>query len=177
QATRTPRMHLDLTPDELLSTTRAVRRRLDLTRPVERDVILECLDLAVQAPSGSNWQGWHWCFVDDPAKRGALADIYRRTGAAVLDAYRARPASASQARVWQSAEYLSEHLAEVPVLMIPVQRGRPPTENQAGYWGSLLPAVWSFCLAARSRGLGTAWTTWHLAEERAVAELLGFSYD
>ncbi|MFI5047732.1 MAG: nitroreductase family protein [Acidimicrobiia bacterium] len=169
-------MRLELTPDELLSTTRAVRRRLDFSRPVERDVILECVELAVQAPSASNRQSWQWFFVDDAAVRSALAEIYQRAGERVLSAYR-DVTDAQQSRVRASAAYLSEHIAEVPVIMIPLHSGRPQGENQAGYWGSLLPAAWSFCLAARSRGLGTAWTTWHLMEERATAEVLGVPYD
>jgi nitroreductase len=170
-------MPLDLTPDELLSTTRAVRRRLDLTRPVERDVILECVELAVQAPTGSNNQGWHWCFVDDPATRAKVAEIYRRCGERVLTSYGTRAEDPQLARILDSAAYLNDHLADVPVIMIPLHAGRPQGDMQAGYWGSLLPAVWSFCLAARNRGLGTAWTSWHLMEEQAMAEVLGVPFD
>jgi nitroreductase len=171
-------MRLDLTPDELLSTTRAVRKRLDFTRPVEREVVLECVELAVQAPSASNRQGWHWMLVDDEAKRAEIAAIYRRGGERVLAAYGDAPSTdAQQARVRASATYLNEHIAEVPVIVLPLHWGRPQGENQAGYWGSILPAAWSFCLAARSRGLGTAWTTWHLMEERAMADVLGLPFD
>jgi nitroreductase len=170
-------VRLELTPDELLSSTRAVRRRLDLERPVEREVLRECVELAVQAPSGANVQHWHWLFVDDPAKKQALAEMYkdawdRSYGAQTKDGW-----SESDLRVNSSAEYLANHLQEVPVLMIPLQWGRPQGGSQAGYWGSLLPAVWSFCLAARSRGLGTAWTTMHLAQERDAPELLGIPYE
>ncbi|MET0894570.1 MAG: nitroreductase family protein [Acidimicrobiia bacterium] len=165
-------MRLDLTPDELLSTTRAVRRRLDFERPVERAVLVECLDLATQAPSGSNRQGWHWVFVTDPAKKQAVADIYREVFEAVYHPGRSDP------RVYASAAYLAEHFHEVPVMMIPCQSGRPTGDgNQAGFWGSLLPAAWNFCLAARERGLGTAWTTMHLTRERDVADVLGIPYD
>jgi nitroreductase len=170
-------MRLDLTPDELLSTTRAVRKRLDLERPVERDVVRECVELAVQAPSGSNVQRWHWLFIDEPDTKKALADIYRSVWAYAYGPERLEGASAEDHRIYSSAQYLAEHMHEVPVLMVPLQWTRPAGENQAGYWGSLLPAVWSFCLAARSRGLGTAWTTMHLAEEQQAAELLDIPYD
>jgi nitroreductase len=172
-------MRLSLTSDELLSTTRAVRKRLDLERPVEREVLLECLELAIQAPSGSNSQRWHWVFVTDPDKRLALAQLYNQMfrGAYSPDA-RDQMDDAMQ-RIWVSADYLAHHLHEVPVLLVPCQWGRPVDGmgNQAGYWGSILPAVWSFMLAARSRGLGTAWTTLHLGHEREAADVLGIPYE
>ena len=174
---------LPLGPDELLTTTRAVRRRLDLTRPVPPELVEECLRVAVQAPTGSNLQGWQWVVVDDPDKRRALAELYgpsfdayaRSGGGTRYDpsdprAQRGRP-------VARSAVHLRHHLHEVPVLVIPCIEGRPPTDGgalaQAGLWGSILPAVWSFMLAARARGLGTTWTTLHLRFEHEAAELLG----
>ncbi len=175
---------LPLTPDELLTTTRSVRKRLDLTRTVPMRLIRECLDIAVQAPSGSNRQSWHWIVVTDPAKRAAIGAVYRRSvhdylasdGAAGKlfshDASRA----AVQRRVGDSVAYLGEHLGEAPVLVLPclqVTGARLPSGNQAGLWGSLLPAAWNYMLAARARGLGTAWTTLHLAYEQEVADLLG----
>jgi len=177
---------IDLTSDELLSTTRAVRRRLDLSRPVERDLIEECLALALQAPSGGNRQQWSFVVVTDAARRVALGDLYRRG----FDRYRtdgvgpsrsARPpASAAQGRIVRSARYLADHMHEVPVLLVPCVRprtgGRPVIE-QASAFGSILPAVWSFMLAARARGLGTAWTTVHLFHEREAAEILGIPFD
>jgi nitroreductase len=175
---------LSLTPDELLSTTRAVRRRLDLTRPVERNVLEECLALAQQAPSGSNSQGWHFVVVTDPAKRAALAEIYRVGWRAYIGAISAQQAGdparqATQQRVRASAQYLADHLHEVPVHVIPCIRGRTdgqPAAQQAGVWGSILPAVWSFMLAARARGLGTAWTSLHLSGEAEAARVLGIPY-
>lgn len=178
-------MRLELTPDELLTTTRSVRKRLDLTRPVDRDVILECLELALQAPTGSNRQAWHWVVVDDPDLRRAIADIYGPN----FDEYASAPAGWKEGdvraeragAVRSSAQHLREHLHEVPVHVIPCHWGRlpadAPTVAQAGFWGSILPAVWSFMLALRSRGLGSAWTTLHLPHEREVAELLGIPYD
>lgn len=179
-------MRLDLTPDELLSTTRAVRKRLDLERPVEREVIEECLQLAVQAPTGSNRQGWQWVFVTDPAKKKALADMYAASFDPYVNAegpqYADGDTRAERGEfVRGSAIYLREHFHEVPVLMIPCIEGRldkgTPAFVQASAWGSLLPAVWSFMLALRSRGLGSAWTTLHLPKEREAAELLGIPYD
>jgi nitroreductase len=172
-------MVLHLSADELLSTTRAVRKRLDLSRPVEREVLLECVDLAVQAPSGSNSQRWHWVFVTDQAKKTAIADIYRTVFDATYTADAMVRDDASR-RVYESARYLADHFAEVPAMLLPCSWGRPEAAgpgNQAGYWGSLLPAAWSFMLAARERGLGTAWTSMHLRHEAEVAEILGIPFE
>jgi nitroreductase len=179
--------HLDLSPDALLTTTRSVRKRLDLSRPVEPDVIRECLELAVQAPTGSNRQGWHFIVVSDPQQRRKLADLYARGGARYME-LRAQQVPATtpggdaeiQERVFASAQYLIEHLHEVPVHVIPCIEGRTdtaPLVAQASQWGSILPATWSFMLAARSRGLGTAWTTFHLFFEREAADVLGIPYE
>ncbi|WP_019925816.1 nitroreductase family protein [Nocardia sp. BMG111209] len=176
---------LDLSVDDVLTTTRSVRKRLDLERPVPREVLLECLELALQAPSGSNSQGWQWVFVEDAERKQALADIYRTYATPYLDA--PKPAfgderDARQPRVTDSARYLNDHLHEVPVMLIPCLKGRAentPGVSSAGFWGSLLPAVWSFMLALRSRGLGSAWTTLHLVGdgEKQAAELLGIPFD
>ena len=162
--------------DHLLSTTRAVRKRLDLDRPVEHDVILECLQLAVQAPTGSNSQGWRWLVVRDQAKKDALADIYNRAGGDYLKASAAQSDTATQGgRVADSANFLAQNLARTPVLFIPLINGRVDgtTASAAGLMGSILPAVWSFQLALRSRGLGSCYTTLHLSLEAEAAELLG----
>jgi nitroreductase len=178
-------MQLPLTPDELLTTTRVVRKRLDFTRPVERGLIEECLALAVQAPTGSNRQEWHWVFVTEPHTKRALADLYRREDAS----YRRLPTpdlgpSDTRAKragaVQSSAGFLREHLHEAPILLVPCHLGRvddAPIATQAVLWGSLLPAVWSFFLALRSRGLGAAWTSIHLRYEKEAASLLGIPYE
>jgi nitroreductase len=162
--------------DELLTTTRAVRRRLDLDRPVGRDVILDCIRLAMQAPTASNAQDWRWLVVMDPDKRSAIAEIYRRVGAEYL-AYAAKDASDPQtARVYASALALTDTLGRVPVHVIPCLDNRIDNSNMltaASTWASIIPAGWSFLLALRSRGLGSVWTTMHLAREQEVAELLG----
>jgi len=173
---------LPLSPDELLTTTRAVRKRLDLTRPVERHVVEECIEIAVQAPSGSNRQAWHWVPVDDPAKKRALADLYGE----VFDGYMVAPASANYAEgdtraerrdaVSASARYLRDHYHEVPTILVVYNEGRSADlapASQPGYWGSVVPAVWSFMLALRARGLGSAWTTMTCRREAEVAALLG----
>jgi nitroreductase len=170
-------MEFDLaTVDALLSTTRAVRKRLDLDRPVPDDVLLECLQLAVQAPTGSNRQGWRWMVVRDPAKKAALADIYRRAGADYLRkaAEDAEPGT-QIGRVMDSATYLVDHLHEVPVMVIPMIIGRVDdgVNSPSGLFGSIIPAMWSFQLALRSRGLGSCYTTIHLRHEQEAAELLG----
>jgi len=176
---------LSLGPDELLSTTRSVRKRLDLTRPVEPELLRECIDVATQAPTGGNNQGWHFVVVTDAEKRAKLAEWYAAAFAVMYgdaDAAAARlpqddPAYVETTkRVISSAQYLADHMAEVPVHVIPCIEGRTdqlPVAWQAAIWGSLLPAVWSFMLAARARGLGTCYTTLHLTEEKAAAEMLG----
>ncbi len=166
--------------DRLLTTTRAVRRRLDLGRPVERDVVLDCIRIALQAPTGGNRQGWRWIVVDDPDLRAGLADIYRRGSEAYFESRQADVAQSGGAQddtVLRSAVYLKDHLHEVPVHVLPCALDRLPAgatnEAAAGFFGSILPAVWSFMLALRSRGLGSAYTTLHLNHERDAAELLG----
>jgi nitroreductase len=175
---------MDLTSiDHLLTTTRSVRRRLDLTRPVDPAVLERCLEIACQAPTGSNEQGWHFLVVTDAAKRAGLAELYRRAFgmyAQMRAAEAPRPADDLRARqmprVLDSATYLCEHLHEVPVMVIPCIEGR--VENggpiaQASVYGSILPATWSLMLALRARGLGSAWTTLHLMFESEAAALLG----
>jgi nitroreductase len=179
---------LPLTPDELLTTTRSVRKRLDLDRPVPLELVCECIEIALQAPSGSNRQTWHWVVISDPDVRARIGELYRRAVARYLQS----PGAAGklhaddpgrgpvQRRVGDSVAYLGEHMGEVPVLVVPclqVTRGRLSAGNQAGLWGSLLPAAWSYMLAARARGLGTAWTTLHLEYEAEVAEILGLPAD
>lgn len=180
---------VDLSTDELLSTTRAVRRRLDFDRPVPLDVVRECIGLALQAPSGSNLEPWCFVVVTDPAKRMAIAEIYRKAFAIYRDlpfaadkiAAEDAAREAAQQRVMTSIEYLAEHLHEVPMLVVPcVSTWDPgPAERlmSAAMFGSVMPAVWSFCLAARSRGLGTAWTTLHLMFEEEVAQVLDIPTD
>ncbi len=169
------------TTDELLATTRAVRKRLDLTRPVPRELINECLELAVQAPTGSNSQTWRWVVVDDADKRQALADLYRKGAEGYLSAAGEQTTDAQTQRVFTSAVYLMEHLHEVPVHLIPCVQGKPedpvPLAMASGLYGSIYPAVWSFQLAARARGLGTALTTLHLLHAKEAAEILGLPDD
>jgi uncharacterized protein (TIGR02118 family) len=169
--------------DRLLSTTRAVRKRLDLAKPVPKQVVLECIRLSQQAPTGSNRQGWRWVVVTDPAKRKALAEIYKRGGAEYLEqALKATPPGDAQTRrVYDSALWLVDHLHEVPVHVIPCALGRVndslPLGMRAGFYGSIYPAVWSFQLALRSRGLGSVLTTLHMNREEEAAELLGIPKD
>jgi nitroreductase len=170
---------LDVT-DSLLSTTRAVRKRLDLTREVPREVILECIGLSQQAPTGSNQQGWHWVVVTDADKRAQLAKLYKVVGDEYLAAARAAVAEDDHQtqRVYDSALWLPEHLHEVPVHVIPCVEGRLAAESfsnamGAAVYGSIFPAVWSFQLALRSRGLGSVLTTLHLFQEAEAAKLLG----
>jgi nitroreductase len=168
--------------DELLTTTRAVRRRLDLDRPVPRDVVQECIRIALQAPTGGNGQGWRWLVVTDPVKRAAIADLYRdaENGAFARREEKLRETDPQTSRVYGSAGALLEVLDRVPVLVVPCALGRVDgmaNAATAGYYGSILPAVWSFMLALRARGLGSVWVTLQLLREKEMAELLGIPDD
>ena len=174
----TPASDLDLEQaDRLLTTTKQVRKRLDLTRPVPRELILECIDVAQHAPMGGNLERNRWLVVDDPELKAAIAPHYQDIGRPYLAANREAGAEGTQARVMDSAEYLVDHIAEVPAMVIAMRLDRLPAgasnADVAGYHGSVAPGVWSFQMAARARGLGSAWTTFHLFHEREVAELLG----
>lgn len=177
-------MRLNLSADDVLTTTRSVRKRLDFDRPVEREIVTECLDIALQAPTGSNRQGWQWVFVEDPDTKRALRDIYAANFAAYAKMPRPSyadddPRAGRIDKVVDSATYLAEHFHRAPILLVPCLEGKPDPEHGAGFWGSLLPAVWSFMLALRERGLGSAWTTLHLPNggEARAAELLGIPHD
>lgn len=166
--------------DHLLTTTRAVRKRLDLDRPVEPSVILDCLRIAVQAPTASNAQTWRFLVVTDPAIRAELARLYREGGAGYLRAAAASEMDPQTKRVYESAVHLTEILDRVPVHVIPCLQGRAdnaPNVMSAAMYASIVPAAWSFMLALRSRGLGSAWTTLHLFKEQEAAELLGIPPD
>ena len=174
--------------DELLTTTRAVRRRLDLNRQVGREVIEECIEVAAQAPNAGNRQKIHFVVVTEKKKRASLAEIYRKGSAEYFRMRRADLAKgsgntvkdAAEKRVVDSAWYLHEHLHEVPVHVIPCINGRTdgmPASAQAARWGSIFPAAWSFMLAGRARGLGMTFTTLHLNCEREAAELLDIPFD
>jgi len=179
---------LDLSADDVLNTTRAVRKRLDFSRPVEDDVIRECVATAMQAPSGSNMMTMQFVVVKDPAKRQAIGEVYKQcwaiyssmpqfAGAIKKDS---EPEQAQQDRVTDSATYLSEHMAEAPALVLGCTAGRvdgAPAMMSASVMGNILPGMWSFMLAARARGLGTAWTTISLMMEKEVADIVGIPFD
>ena len=169
------------TTDALLSTTRAVRKRLDLDRPVERSVIMDCISLSQQAPTGSNKQGWRWVVVTDAEKRKVIADCYRKgVGDYLVTAKAAaEDRGASQdARVFDSAQFLADRMQDAPVHVIPcIEAGHiaadAPRRAWIGLGGSIFPAIWSFQLALRARGLGSCLTTLHLSYDKEVSELLG----
>ena len=178
---------LNLSVDELLSTTRAVRKRLDFERTVGIDVIKECLEMALQAPNGSNSQNWHFLIVTELSKKQKIAEFYRQ----VWEEYSKSPRAADrlhqddpvlapvQKRIFSSAEYLAQNLEKTPILFIPCIAGRVEKVSGpiAGFHASIIPAVWSFMLAARSRGLGTCWTTFHLKYEKEVAAILEIPFE
>jgi nitroreductase len=182
--------------DELLTTTRAVRRRLDLTRPVAYELVLECLAIAQQAPSAGNREGVHWVVITDEHVRSALAELYRR---GIEDAYGGSPPhddegvselarrygagnEAGYARMVHSIRHLYDRFHEVPVIVVPCIATLPSDTAPRGAdvartWGSVVQGTWSFMLAARARGLGTCYTTGLLRYERESAEILGIPYD
>lgn len=179
-------MSLNLSAEEVLTTTRSVRKRLDFEKPVDRTTVLECIDMALQAPTGSNSQGWQWMVIEDDAKKKAVADLYAKN----FNWYTQQPGreypegdtrAERQELVRSSADYLSENFHRAPYLVIPLIEGRldkgVDSFGQASAWGSILPAVWSFMLALRSKGLGSAWTTLHLPDEKAAAEILNIPFD
>ena len=177
-----------LTPDEMLATTRSVRRRLDLERDVPASVLRECLELALQAPTGSLRQDWHFVVSNDRAQCRRVGEIYSRLWLGMvtdryLEATMAKEtdpvARASWKRMMDSARYLAEHFPEVPALLVPCIDGRldgTTAAVQAVRWGSIIQATWSFMLAARARGLGTCWTTVHLNAEDEVADVFGIPF-
>lgn len=170
--------------DHILTTTRSVRKRLDFDRPVPPELIEECIDIALQAPTGSNAQGWHWVVVTDPAKKKAIGDFYNTSFTnAYLNAPPERqpqyeagdPRGERRELLLDSATYLARRMGDAPVLVIPCIEGRVENAGplaQASIYGSILPGAWSFMLAARARGLGSAWTTLHLIYEKETAEIL-----
>ena len=187
-------MDLDLNIcDKLLTTTRSIRRRLDLSRPVPPELIEECLEVAVQSPSATNTQKWRFVVIRDAEKRAGIARLYKQafesyweqaddatygtTGpASTPEGARGKPPPYnSLQRMIDSAVYLVDHLHEVPVhvlFCIEDQVRDVPLFDQATAYGSILPAAWSFMLAARARGLGCCWTTVHLTHADEAAKLL-----
>jgi nitroreductase len=164
--------------EHVLSTTRSVRKRLDLDRDLPEEPVLDCLRIAQQAPTASNSQGWHFVLVRDPVKRAGLASIFRQARTdhlTELPAF-APPSDPRTVRVYESATHLADVMHRVPLLVVPCIEGRPdelPPAYAAALYGSIYPAVWSFMLALRSRGIGSSWTSIHLRREREAAELLG----
>jgi nitroreductase len=184
--------------DEVLTTTRAVRRRMDFNRPVERSVVEDCLRLAQQAPMGSNLEDWRAVAVDDPGLKARLAELYTEVWHQTVEGPLASGEAATttrlspdvrgdevsrdrQARILSGVKYLVDHLAEVPVLVIlcstkPIPE-RPVGGATSGYYGSVFPFAWSFQLALRSRGLGSVMATAMAHKATKVQQLLGLPED
>lgn len=179
-------MQLNLSADDVLTTTRSVRKRLDFDRPVDRSVVEECIEIALQAPTGSNRQGWQFVVVEDAAKKQALADIYARNFNKYANMPKAEygaddPRTSQQGKITDSATYLAQNFQRAPMLLIPCIEGDldgADVFRGASAWGSLLPAVWSFMMALRERSMGSAWTTIHLMDggDAEAAELLGIPH-
>ena len=174
-------MKLNLSVDEVLTTTRTVRKRLDLSKPVSRAIIEECLDLALQAPNGSNLNVWRWIVVDDPVMIATIAGIYKAgLEAYAKDRYRGNLGIPGEDKLMDSAMTLLRVMDRVPAMLVPLMPGRVEGKNasdQAVMWGSIVQAVWSFCLALRERGLGSAWTTVTLEREKDMADVLGIPFE
>ena len=160
--------------DRLLTTTRAARRRLDLERPVPAQVLLDCIDVAEQAPTGGNQSSRRWLVVRDPDTKAALADLYRSAGGSWISENYARVAGTGHHNegALQSADHLARHLQDVPAIVLATIYGEHDGSGRPGLFDSVIQSAWSFCLALRSRGLASAWTTLHLNEADAVADLL-----
>jgi len=161
--------------DRLLLTTKQVRKRMDMSRPVPREVLLECIDIASRAPMGSNLERNKWLIVEDGELKMQIAECYRRHAEPYLGEVEA-DVEDRQGRVMSSARYLSDHMHEVPAMVFPLcidGTGAWATGDRSGWYGSVLPGVWSFQLALRSRGIGSCWTTLHLGSEAEVGEMLG----
>jgi nitroreductase len=191
-----PPVEFDLASvDHVLRTTRSVRLRLDLERPVPRELVEEAIRVALQAPTGANTQTWRFLVVEDPATRAAIADFYRkgaeryvagqtaltRTGVSMMREYETEDLRQRQREaLFKSGGFLMERLQDVPLFVIPCIESRFEHEDvftQASMWGSILPATWSLMLALRARRVASAWTTLHLMYEREVAELVGIPAD
>lgn len=177
---------LKLSADQLLTTTRSVRKRLDFDRPVNRNVIQQCLEIAFQAPNGSNLNTWRWVVVDDPTIIGKVCELYNQgtedfissLGDAVGESYMGADIPGFSG-INESVDYLRQNLHRAPAILFPLMLGRVESGNtfwQASSYGSILQATWSFFLALRERGMGSAWTTAHLWREKEMAELLGVPY-
>jgi nitroreductase len=181
---------LDLTNEDLLTTTRAVRKRLDFDRPVDDDDIRDCVRIAMQSPSGSNNMTMQFVVVKDADKRAQIGEIYRQC----YEIYKTMDGiyvgsidketadeQAQQDRVASSADYLGDNMGKAPALVIAcTASGRvdgQPGLVAASAMGNVLPAMWSFMLAARARGLGTAWTTVALMMEQELADVVGIPFD
>lgn len=161
------------TVDKLLTTTRTVRKRLDLTRPVEPEIVQECLEMAIQAPTGGNIHRYHFVVVTDAAKRAKIAEIYKQSFFEVYSPARQAETRETDPRLIDSANYLAEHMHEAPMLVVPCVEAPAVPGVGPGAYASILPAVWSLMLALRSRGIGSAWTTLHLRYEQEAAGVLG----
>lgn len=182
-------MTLELSADEVLATTRSVRRRLDLEREVGQEVLKECLHLALQAPTGSLRQDWHFVVSNDREQCRSVGQIYSEVWHGLISEQYLRDTADGEAdpdsradwlNMMGSARYLADHFPEVPAIFVPCIDGRldgAPAMQQAVKWGSIIQGAWSFMLAARNRGLGSCWTTVHLKREEEVAEILGIPYE
>lgn len=183
---------ISISPEELLTTTRAVRKRLDLEKPVEIELVKRCIEIAQQAPTASNRQNWHFMVITDQFIKNSLSDLFRKGWQFYIKSPTSVAKSASsdddphksktQRKIYESAKYLVDNLNNVPIFVIPCIEGRTDGSNipvvaQSAIWGSIAPAVWSFMLAARLYGLGTTWTSFHLMFEKEAAELLNIPYE
>ena len=160
--------------DRLLTTTRAVRKRLDLEREVSDKLIFECIDLAEQAPTGGNDASRRWMVIRDQDTKNELGRLYAEVGTLFINARgRLDGTGHPKERVVSSGAYLVENFSKAPVLVMCAIWGIHDNSGQPGLFDSAIPSAWSFNLALRSRGLGTAYATMLNNKSNEVVELLG----
>ena len=160
--------------DHALMTTRGVRRRLDFERDVDDQTILDCIDVAEQAPTGGNNGSRRWIVIRDQDTKDRMAELYLSAGVdwVIQTADRLKGTGHQNEALMQGAKHLGENISRAPALVIPTVIGRHDGSGRPGLFDSVIQSAWSFMVALRARGLGTVWTTMYLNEADAVAELL-----
>ena len=125
--------------DRLMTTTKQVRKRLDLSRPVPHEDLLACIEIAGHAPMGGNLERNRWLIVDDADIKARIAERFAEVGRPYLAANSAVRLDDRSQKVIESAEFLVDHLAEVPALVIALRLDRPPLDpsQQGGAAGVL----------------------------------------
>jgi nitroreductase len=169
---------LDMPLAEAMLSQRAVRRLLP--DPIDDEIVLRCIGLALKAPTGSNGQNWEFVVVKDRQVKERLAERYRQSwaiyGKAAKRVSRSDPA---MSKVVAAVAWQVEHFAELPVLVVACLRGSRlplvpvPPIVQSSYYGSIYPSVQNLLLAARAMGLGASLITLPLWNTTSARNILG----